>query len=193
MSKLLFSTIDVTRQAFYRTPFAFAIVNLKPIVPGHVLVVPTRPAPRLADLAPHEIAELFAGVQHVGRIVERAYVADALTIACQDGRAAGQSVPHVHIHILPRRSKGDYFEGRNDEIYPAIERAEAKLPDHLVLLPSSKNTVESAKIEQKVERKSQPLRVDAEENRTPRSEEDMWQEATWLKELSDAERNKRVE
>ncbi len=102
-------------------------------------------------------------------------------------------MPHVHVHLLPRRAKGDYFEGRNDEIYPAIERAEAKLPDHLALLPSSENTVESTNIQQKVDHESQPLRVDAEENRTPRSAEDMWQEATWLKELSDAERNKNVE
>lgn len=67
MSRLLFSTFEVTNQTFYRATKSFAIVNLKPIVPGRkcsnfqtcircfivvvdVLVVPTRPVPRLEDL-----------------------------------------------------------------------------------------------------------------------------------------------
>ena len=48
-----------------------------------VLVAPTRPALRLADLTPTEVASLFACVQHVGRVVERVYGADGLTITCQ--------------------------------------------------------------------------------------------------------------
>jgi HIT domain len=105
-SPLFFSTIDVTRQVFYRTSLSFAIVNLKPIVPGRerlfesivtglnecstdVLVVPTRPVPRLADLNPPELASLMSSVQHVGRMIERVYGADGLTVACQ-----------VDIHII---------------------------------------------------------------------------------------------
>ena len=106
---LFFSTFEVTRQAFHRTALAYAIVNLKPIVPGRmsaapladidpyslncsrlptfsqtdVLVCPTRPAPRLTDLRADELAELMCAVQRVGRVVERAYKADGLTIACQ--------------------------------------------------------------------------------------------------------------
>jgi len=127
-SALLFSTFEVTRQAFYRTSLSYAIVNLKPIVPGHVLVVPTRPVVRLMDLTTQELTSLMASVQQVGRVVEKAYGADALTVACQDGKAAGQSVPHVHFHILPRKLQGDRFSGRNDEVYPALEHAEAGLP-----------------------------------------------------------------
>lgn len=104
---LLFSTFEITRQAFYRTPLAYAITNLKPIVPGRtyrttarykvitkftllyftllldVLVCSTRPVPRLVDLRADELAELMHAVQRVGHVVERAYKADGLTIACQ--------------------------------------------------------------------------------------------------------------
>ena len=99
---LLFSTIEVTKQvgdcyidvifafwwshswqAFYRTPLSYAIVNLKPIVPGHVLVIPTRHVPRLADLTIPELTSLMSSVQQVGQVIEKAYSADALTIACQ--------------------------------------------------------------------------------------------------------------
>ncbi|KAF8580141.1 HIT-like protein [Ramaria rubella] len=165
MGPLLFSTIDVTRQAFYRNPLSFAIVNLKPIIPGHVLVIPARPAARLADLTQDEVSSLFAAVQKVGKVVEAAYEAEALTIACQDGKAAGQSVPHVHVHVLPRRFRGDRFENMNNDVYPALEQSEEELPRQLRLH-------EPKNIEQ--------LKVDADENRKPRGPEEMEKEAQWL-------------
>ncbi|KAF7368876.1 Hit domain protein [Mycena venus] len=156
MASLFFSTIEVTRQAFYRSSLSYAIVNLKPIVPGHVLVLPTRHVPRLADLSEPELASLMSAVQKVGSVIERVYGADALTVACQDGKAAGQSVPHVHFHLLPRKSAGDKFSGRNnDQVYPALEKAEAEM--------------------------TQPFKVDADEDRVPRTMEEMEKEANWLK------------
>jgi bis(5'-adenosyl)-triphosphatase len=83
MSTLLFSTIDVTRQAFYRTSRTFAFVNLKPVVNGHVLVAPLRPVKRVSDLFPDELTSLALSVQAVGRVIERAYGAQALSIVCQ--------------------------------------------------------------------------------------------------------------
>ncbi|KAJ4472548.1 diadenosine hydrolase [Lentinula edodes] len=179
MNSLFFSSFEVTRQCFYRNPLSYAIVNLKvrlvttiqimaheydcqPIVPGHVLVVPTRKVPRLSDLHDAELASLMVSVQRVGNVIERAFGADALTVACQDGTAAGQSVPHVHFHILPRKSVGDHFSN-NDEIYPALENSEGSLNMHL----------------QQTAR--QTMKVDADENRKPRTEAEMEQEATWLK------------
>ncbi|KAJ7653156.1 diadenosine hydrolase [Mycena polygramma] len=162
MASLFFSTIEVTRQAFYRSTLSYAIVNLKPIVPGHVLVLPTRHVPRLADLSELELASLMRSVQQVGSVIERAYGADGLTVACQDGKAAGQTVPHVHFHLLPRKSAGDRFSGRNnDQVYHALEKAEAEL--------------------------AQPLKVDADEDRVPRSMDEMEKEASWLKEFFPAE------
>eukprot|EP00539_Tryblionella_compressa_P014732 CAMPEP_0178831824 /NCGR_PEP_ID=MMETSP0746-20121128/9662_1 /TAXON_ID=913974 /ORGANISM="Nitzschia punctata, Strain CCMP561" /LENGTH=106 /DNA_ID=CAMNT_0020494083 /DNA_START=1 /DNA_END=321 /DNA_ORIENTATION=- len=51
-------------------------------------------------------------------MLKQQYSATAFNVAVQDGKAAGQSVPHVHVHILPRKS-GD-FE-RNDDVYDALE------------------------------------------------------------------------
>ena len=85
----------------------------------------------------------------------------------QDGKAAGQSVPHVHFHILPRKFKNDPFASKNDEIYPALERNEASLP-----LECQKATMSSD---------ASPLKVDADEDRAPRTLQEMEKEATWLK------------
>ncbi|TRM67599.1 diadenosine 5',5'''-P1,P4-tetraphosphate asymmetrical hydrolase [Schizophyllum amplum] len=164
MNRLLFSSIEVTRQVFYKTPQTFALVNLKPIVPGHVLVIPSRVVPRLADLDDAELSSLMKSVQRVGGVVERAYGADALTIACQDGKAAGQSIPHVHFHILPRKVTGDRF-ANNDDIYSELEKAEGALP---------------AGLHSAVDR-HEPLKVDADDDRKPRTIEEMEKEAQWLR------------
>ena len=73
---------------------------------------------------------------------------------------------HVHFHILPRKFKGDPFASKNDEIYPALERNEASLP-----LECQKSTSFEAS----------PLKVDADEDRVPRTLQEMEKEATWLK------------
>ncbi|KNZ59766.1 hypothetical protein VP01_1665g2 [Puccinia sorghi] len=81
---LKFSSFDVTNQAFYRTDHCFAIVNLKPIAPGHVLVIPRRTeAKRLADLSREEVADLFGSVQKIGSVMESVHKASSLTVAIQ--------------------------------------------------------------------------------------------------------------
>ncbi|KAJ6177833.1 Histidine triad (HIT) protein [Penicillium mononematosum] len=94
----------LNRRSSTQPPLTFALVNLKPILPGHVLVSPRRVVPRVTDLTPAETSDLFVTVRRVGRMLERIYGATSLNIAIQDGAHAGQSVPHVHAHIIPRKA-----------------------------------------------------------------------------------------
>ncbi|PWN94596.1 fragile histidine triad, partial [Tilletiopsis washingtonensis] len=116
---LRFADFDVTRQAFLRRPAVAAIVNLKPIVPGHVLVIPATPCARLADLPASVRPAFWQTVHEVADVVKQRYGGTSLTLSVQDGPEAGQSVPHLHVHVLPRRS-GDFTP--NDEIYEHLER-----------------------------------------------------------------------
>lgn len=86
-----------------------------------VLVIPRRVAPRLADLTAEEVSDLFLSVQTIGSRIERETGAQSLTVAVQDGPYAGQSVPHVHVHVLPRK-KGD-FEPM-DDVYNELENVD---------------------------------------------------------------------
>jgi bis(5'-adenosyl)-triphosphatase len=152
-------------KVFYRTPHSFALVNLKPLLPGHVLVSPLRVVPRLRDLSSTELADLFQTVQQVGVMIERVYKASALNIAMQDGEAAGQSVKHIHTHIIPR-SNGDLDDrGGGDAIYDMLERHEGGL---------NKEMAEREEISQG----SFP-KID-EAARKPRGQEEMKKEAEWL-------------
>ncbi|GFZ42764.1 Ap4A hydrolase [Saitozyma sp. JCM 24511] len=180
-SKFLFSVFDVTRQVFYKTAFSLGIVNLKPLLPGHVLIIPQRVVPRLSDLRPEEVSDLFLTVQHVGRVLEQTFGSQALTISLQDGAAAGQSVPHVHVHILPRKYTD--FDGNNDEIYPALEKNGHHMSGAFHRHANG-NGIGSGGPQPRPQ-SSEPIglaefRVVSDEDRKPRSMEEMEKEATWL-------------
>jgi len=98
-----FGKFDVDRrQVFFATPLSLAIVNLKPLVPGHVLLIPRRVVPTLRDLSDDEASDLWRAARHVHRLLLDHYSMSSANLAIQDGPHAGQSVPHVHVHILPR-------------------------------------------------------------------------------------------
>lgn len=76
-----------------------------PATAGHVLVVPLRHVRRVADLSEAEWAQLFSVTRaELVRLSEKD--PDGFTIGINDGEAAGQSVGHVHVHVVPRR-EGD--------------------------------------------------------------------------------------
>ena len=103
---------------FYRSPLSAAFVNLRPIVPGHVLVVPQRIVARIEELTNDEYIDLWQSARDVQRMLKKHYQATGFNVAVQDGRVAGQSVPHVHVHILPR-TEGDF--ARNDDVYDELQ------------------------------------------------------------------------
>lgn len=146
---VLFAAHPIPRSTvFASSPLAFAFVNLRPVVPGHVLVSSKRVAPRFGDLTPDEVADLWLLAQRVGRVAERRQEQEqergrrqreerappALTFALQDGASAGQSVPHVHVHVIPRGGPRDRFLGeeKNDELYPELQRSGAALEAELL-------------------------------------------------------------
>ena len=95
----------------------------------------------------------------MGTAIEGHFGASALTLTIQDGAEAGQTVHHVHVHILPRK-KGD-FE-KNDEIYDAIDAAEADM-----------GAAKSGEAEA----------LDLDKERKPRTAEEMAEEAAVLRAL----------
>lgn len=151
-------------EVFQESDLSFASVNLKPVVPGHVLIISKRVVPRFCDLTDQEVADIWQLAKKVGSKLESHYKATSTTMAIQDGPEAGQTVPHVHIHILPR-CKGDFQ--KNDEVYDAIDDAsKAALP----LMNSNDG-------------ETQKLSKDLDRERKPRTRQEMSDEATQLRSL----------
>jgi histidine triad (HIT) family protein len=87
----------------YEDDASIAIMDIMPQADGHVLVVPKTPSVNLLDADPATFAGLFAAVQTVARAVKQAMDADGVTIMQFNGAAAGQTVFHLHVHVLPRK------------------------------------------------------------------------------------------
>ncbi|EGS21435.1 bis(5'-adenosyl)-triphosphatase-like protein [Thermochaetoides thermophila DSM 1495] len=152
---IYFGPFEVTNQVFLTTRHSFALVNLKPLLPGHVLVCPFRPHRRLTDLTPDEVTDLFLAVQRVQRMLARYYfqpsspspsptqspfsvpgptgtalpTQGSFNIALQDGAEAGQTVPHVHVHVIPRirGSTAKPTETPSDRIYEQMADEEGNV------------------------------------------------------------------
>lgn len=83
-----------------------AFLDLHPLRDGHTLVIPRTHCRHLQDVPAEEIGPLFTTVQRVTRALQQAFDAPAATIGIHNGSAAGQAVPHLHVHIIPRH-QGD--------------------------------------------------------------------------------------
>lgn len=121
MSEVLFYKFPVTPQVFFRSRFTYGLVNLKPLVPGHILVVPLRTSVlRFGDLNPIEAQDYMESLQLIQGFITKVYKADSLNLAIQDGPESGQSVPHLHTHIIPR-----YVNDKHDDsIHRQLERTD---------------------------------------------------------------------
>jgi len=79
-----------------------AILDKYPIDKGHSLVITKKPYEKLTDMSNQEVAELFSKIPKIANAIIKATNADAFSIAQNNGRAAKQIIPHVHVHIIPR-------------------------------------------------------------------------------------------
>lgn len=82
-----------------------------PLCDGHALVVPRRHVERLEDLDAHEWAGVFALVHQIAPTVRAERSADAVNVGVNSGKAAGQTIEHAHVHVIPRHD-GDVVDPR---------------------------------------------------------------------------------
>jgi diadenosine tetraphosphate (Ap4A) HIT family hydrolase len=93
----------VAKQLLYRGNGCTALLNYKPAVPGHALIVPNRHVERFEDLTVEELAEIQILVGRVDEAAKKTFGATGYLLLQKNGQEAGQSVPHVHFHYLPRK------------------------------------------------------------------------------------------
>ena len=86
----------------YHDSNIMAFLDKYPIDKGHSLVIPKKPYEKLTDMNNQEVAELFSKIPKIANAIIKATNADAFSIAQNNGRAARQIIPHVHVHIIPR-------------------------------------------------------------------------------------------
>ena len=105
-----------------------AFMDVMPQADGHVLVVPREPAENIFDLSPEVAAAMMATTQKVAQAVKKGLGVPGVMLAQLNGAAAGQSVFHVHFHIIPRRGGVDMKLHARDMVDPkTLEPIAAKI------------------------------------------------------------------
>ena len=98
-----------------------AFMDIRPVNPGHLLVIPNQHAASLAELEPDCAAQLFkTGQQLAAALRQSGLRCEGINLFLADGQVAGQEVFHTHLHVLPRFA-GDGFGFRFPAGYPAIQ------------------------------------------------------------------------
>jgi histidine triad (HIT) family protein len=97
----------------YEDESHIAILDKYPIDTGHSLVMPREHFEKITDMTAEKVGELFSKIPKIAKAIIETTKADAFSMAQNNGRAAKQIVPHVHIHIIPRyQSRGTIWTKR---------------------------------------------------------------------------------
>lgn len=94
---------QVTSRMVFEDAISLAFLDARPLFLGHVLLVPKEHIETLADLPSKLTGPFFTNVQRIARAVEAAMQAEGSFVAINN--RVSQSVPHLHVHIVPRRKK----------------------------------------------------------------------------------------
>ena len=93
---------EIPSHRVYEDDVTLAFMDVMPQADGHTLVIPKVAAEGILDVPPEALSALALTTQRVARAVKKAFEAPGILIAQLNGRAAGQSVFHIHFHVLPR-------------------------------------------------------------------------------------------
>lgn len=124
----LFCRKGIVEKSFSQSPNFKAIYNIAPILPGHSLIIPKLHYTSLFELPDAEIAEMMVFAKEITSVLKTFFDCDGFDWTIQDGVSAGQTVPHLHLHIIPRKPL-DLPEG--NEWYSKIPENEKQLLDSL--------------------------------------------------------------
>ena len=115
MSCLFCDILDGKRTGhfLYEDESHVAFLDKYPIDVGHSLIVPKKHHEKITDMTPEDVGNAFALVPKIAKAILDATGADAFSLGQNNGRAAKQIIPHVHIHIIPRyNDKGTVWTKR---------------------------------------------------------------------------------
>lgn len=123
---------EIPASILFETDSGLAFLDVNPLSDGHLLFVPRDHYQRLSEMPPALAAKMAETIPRLGRALLAATKAEGYNLLLNEGASAGQVVPHVHYHIIPRKSgdglgyrwnAGAYETGRADEVAAAYKKA----------------------------------------------------------------------
>ena len=123
MEKTAFQKIidrELPADIIYEDEDTLAFLDIAPSGKGHTLVIPKKPCVNIFDVDDETLAAVMRTVRKVAPVVRDAVEAKGVHINSNHGEAAGQVVPHIHFHIIPRHDRSEF------EFWPRVEYKEGE-------------------------------------------------------------------
>jgi len=129
MSDCIFCKIvagEIPSAKVYEDEHCYAFLDIGPLSWGHTLVIPKKHVERITEMSADEVARLMTVIPKLAKAVIEASDAEGLNVLQNNGPVAGQAVPHLHVHLIPRHAGDDlgyrwnakqYPEGMMDEVH----------------------------------------------------------------------------
>jgi len=123
---------EIPAAVVYQDGNVLAFLDVGPLAEGHLLVIPHEHQQQLSDMPPQHCAQLASTLPLLGDVLLKVTGCAGFNILVNQGSAAGQVVPHVHFHIIPRKegdqlgyrwNAGKYSPGRADELATKLQAA----------------------------------------------------------------------
>ncbi|MFA5985790.1 MAG: HIT domain-containing protein [Parcubacteria group bacterium] len=121
--------VNISKIVLFQTDFAIAIMNLYPVTRGHLLVVPKLHVSSLSELGYSSCCDLITSIQKVTNIVKMHLKPEGVNVFLNEGKIAGQTLEHLHVHVVPRYIDDNLrnFERMNSERILLSENDSARL------------------------------------------------------------------
>jgi histidine triad (HIT) family protein len=125
MEKTVFAKIidrEIPADIVYEDDDTIAFMDNGPVSAGHTLVIPKKPFVNIFDIDDATLEAVIRTVRKLAPIVRDAAGAKAVHINSNHGDGAGQEVPHLHFHIVPRRSRDEFTHWPKQDIDPSVTK-----------------------------------------------------------------------
>ncbi|HUX35579.1 MAG TPA: HIT family protein [Candidatus Paceibacterota bacterium] len=107
---------EIGAEVIYEDEGNMAFLDIHPRAPGHAMVIPKAHRETILDVPEEELGLLFAAVKKTASMLSKALKPDGFTIGINHGKASGQEVGHLHIHIIPR-----YLNDKGSSIHSVVD------------------------------------------------------------------------
>lgn len=126
---------EIPSAKLFETKTVLAFLDIAPAARGHALVIPKKHFETLKEVPEKELRELIVAVKHVAGAVVDAAGADGFNVIQSNSTAAGQAIPHVHFHIIPRKEgdelsfEWEHIELDKEELAALTEKVKGKMEE----------------------------------------------------------------
>lgn len=117
---------EIIEKSFCTTSRFSAFYNIAPILPGHSLIIPNAHYESLIELSDDELGEMMVFARKITSVLKTVFNCDGFDWTIQDGVSAGQTIPHLHLHIIPRKP---YDLPESNEWFSKIPENEIQILD----------------------------------------------------------------